>query len=266
MVDDIEREKTRFRIAPYARQFRKRGLKGPEFMPITGDAQLTMELYKNVRLEAYRYAGRYDPEIDPQISNEYTQDLVDSAMSELGQAMFMTLQLMGQYMSKEDAELLVGPLLVNWPMDADSIRTPHAFTPTYDVRRNNHEFVLDSIDIISKIRTLDSGARIDGSGIAGVMMGWVDPGLTRFVRTEGQATQAEIDEQQSRIGKIAIGMQPPLPETGVNPQLRLDTIASTLKNGMPISPQLQMAFANPKSPMRAILDKEIQHYQFMLMQ
>jgi hypothetical protein len=261
MEAKIGNDKMRWKNAPSAQNFTRTGseYRYVETQRGTESAQIAL---KDARQEANWYCGQPDPEIPPDVAQEYAQNLVDHYMSEIGQMEFMILQLMAQYMDKADAEEVVGPLLKDWPEDAAEIRTPHFFTPQFDLRRTNLEYVTNMVDAVSKIMPLDNGGAIDGSGIAGWLTNLLDPGMKRFVRTGGSATQKEIDDQQTRIAKIAMGMQPPIPESGVNPQLRLQTISSTLQG----SPQLQAAFANPKAPQTLTLLKDVQHYQFMLAQ
>ena len=261
MESKIGNDKLRWKNSPSAVNYTRTG-EEYRYVETQRGSETSVQSKHDAQLEADKYCGQLNAEIPPEIAQKHSQHFVDAVMAELGQGEFMTLQLMAQYMDAEDAEEVVGPLLKQWPEDAAEIRTPHFFTPQFDLRRTNHEYVTEMVDVVSKIMPLDNQGAIDGSGIAGFLMNLVDPGAKRFVRTGGNVTQKEIDDQQSRIGKIAMGMEPPIPESGVNPQLRLQTIQSTLQG----SPQLQQTFADPKSKNTLTLLKEAQHYQFMIQQ
>lgn len=258
----LQQGKARLRFGPAAVNFSRDG-KGYEFMQMPPQPETSVEVEHASRLEAERYFGRMISDgIPPEVAAEYNQDLVDQTMSELGQAVYMTFQLQCQYQPAEDVELVAGKLLHEWPVDAQEIRTPHFFTPQFDIRRLNHEYVTSMVDTLGKLMPLDAAGVIDRAGIMGMIMRLIDPGFSKFVKSTDEVTQKEINDQNNRIAQIAVGIQPPLPESGVNPQLRLQTIATALKG----SQRLQTIFANPDSIETQVLQKEAEHYQFMIQQ
>jgi hypothetical protein len=87
---------------------------------------------------------------------------------------------------------------------------------------------------------MDNMGVIDRAGLVKFIMSTVDPNIADLiVRDPGPAAQIEADEEQLAYTKIAAGTEPPLPQEGVNFQLRAQVLQGIIQANPAIQQRLQ---------------------------
>jgi hypothetical protein len=82
-----------------------------------------------------------------------------------------------------------------------------------------------------------------------------------IVRSQDVATAQEAEDEQLALTKISAGIEPPLPEQGVNPQLRLQVLQSAIQ----ANPQLQQRYAGDEI-YKGMVDARAQALNFQMTQ
>lgn len=131
----------------------------------------------------------------------------------------------------------------------------------FDVRDLDVEFVKSKFDLLGSIFGMDTQGLID-RGMVADMMHAVDPMLARHrVKDIGAVTDREKKEVKQELMQASVGMLPEMREDGQNFQVRLQAVQEELQR----SPKLMQQYKADEQ-FREIVDKLLQHYQFMLEQ
>jgi hypothetical protein len=234
-------------------------------IPPGGTTSRDVEAQAQNEVDQYFGRARADGTVAPEKTAKYEQALVNDVFAEVGEIYLMIWQLMCQFMTQAEMEAVAGRLVRPWPLDNDEIRREHSLLPTFDVRENNPDYAQKKMEAVSKVAAEDPSGSVDYHGLTKAKMMMIDPNLARqFVKDGPEATQKEVEDEQTNIVKMSNGIAPQMKDRGVNAQLRLQTIQQTIAN----SPELQGKLLHPQNgqTFRQLLANQVKHYQFMLTQ
>jgi hypothetical protein len=153
------------------------------------------------------------------------------------------------------------------PITREEIRGRFAIQLTFSVRDLNLEFVKNRNAAISEVLAQDLGGQVDRTPIVRAGLRAIDPALADRAFPEPEAvTRAQIDDQQSRVGKMAAGIAVPPLQGPSNAKLRFQTLMETV-NG---SPTLARRYHQPATPddqtFRDLVGQEAKNLGFLVEQ
>jgi hypothetical protein len=145
----------------------------------------------------------------------------------------------------------------------EAIQGKFDLTAEFDVRDLDNEFLGKKLDYIAKLAVpLDVAGVIDRASLVKFVMSAVDPSLAaQVVRSTEAATAAEAEDEQLAYTKIAAGTEPPLPQEGINAQLRLQVLQGIVQ----ANPAVQQRYGQDEI-FRKMMDARMQALQFQLQQ
>jgi hypothetical protein len=222
----------------------------------------TFDTESGIRRDIANYFGKNYDGVDPNKVLRKQQRLINSWLDEQRQVMMQIFQLCLQFLPPEKWQQISGNQNLQLPIGSrDFIQNNMMLILEYDARDLNMEFLEQKLNLInSAIVATDAAGVVDRAGLTGYAMRALDPAGGRLIRPQGQATQAEITEEQAAMGQIVTGVTPPIPGGSANPQLRLQVIQSTMQ-----APDfIQFLKANPLAQQR--LQERIKSFQFAIQQ
>lgn len=184
------------------------------------------------------YFGRKTQNVDPAYAMEVRQDRVDRFLTEAESIYRMGLMLAQQYMSQEEAERIAPGF--KQPFNAggaEGVRNAYDVYLTFDVKSVDPEFVEKKLKAFNEFLVpLDKYGALDGNRMLQDAAKLIDPIMAdRFVKSPQSASGQEVEETMDALTKILVGIQPAMPERGINPELR----AQTLMQAVQTNPQIQ---------------------------
>ena len=128
-----------------------------------------------------------------------------------------------------------------------------------DAKQLDSELLGIKLEYITKnLVPMDNMGVIDRAGLVKFIMSTVDPNIAdMIVRDPGPAAAIETDEEQIAFTKIAAGTEPPLPQEGVNYQLR----AQVLQGIVQANPALQQRYQQDEI-FRNMIDARLKAFAF----
>jgi hypothetical protein len=224
--------------------------------------QGSIEIETAIRNDVDRYFGRMTEAVNPNLSMLHMQELVDSWLLDMKLVIAQILQLAQQYMTQEEIARVTGNATPITEGAAD-IRGKFDITAEFDARILDNEALGAKMDFIAKVLVpLDSFGVIDRANLVKYLMASVDQNLANLlVQDIGQATQAEIEDEQGAFAKIAAGTEPPLKEGGQNAQVRLQTLQQIIQS----NPAVQQRYQQDEI-FRRMIDARAQAFNFQLQQ
>jgi hypothetical protein len=168
-----------------------------------------------------------------------------------------------QYMSPDEVARVTGNPALELAASGADIRGRYDVTAEFDARLLDNEALGAKLDYLAKVLVpLDSFGVIDRAGLVKYMMQAVDPNLAGIlVRDIGEATQAEIEDEQMEFAKIAAGTEPQLKEGGQNAEVRLQTLQQIIQ----MNPAVQARYQQDEI-FQKMLNARMQAFQFQLQQ
>jgi hypothetical protein len=224
--------------------------------------QTTFETENSVKRDVYNFLGKSFDGVDPNKVLRKQQRLINSWLDEQRAVMLQIFQLCLQFLPIEKWQQISGNQSFQLPIgQRDFIQNNMMLILEFDARDLNMEYLEQKLQLINTMLVpTDAAGVIDRAGLTQYAMQALDPAGARLIRPQGQATQAEITEEQGALGQIVTGVTPPIPGGGTNPQLRLQVIQSTLQ-----APDFQNFIkANPLAQQR--LQERIKSFQFAIQQ
>lgn len=206
----------------------------------------SVEMERTVKAEVADYAGRQVPETDPNRTALLQQSDVETHFR-LWRAVFRrVLALCGTYYSPEELAAIVGG-----PLDPAALTARRDLAIEIDARDLNMEYAMKKLEAFTQLVGLDAAGALDRSGLVQWGAAAFDPILARrTLQPMEEVTQKTIAEEQGNVAKMAVGIEPLMPEQGINaPQLRLQTVGQTIMQ----SPQLSRQFAGDEG-FRALVE------------
>jgi hypothetical protein len=196
-----------------------------------------------LRDQASQYFGRTAEAVDPSVTLLHSGELVEGWLQGLAEATRQTSQLLQQYMEPIKMARVAG-MPVPLSATREDIQGQFDVQITFDVRDLNMEFFAKKLNYLKEVLGMDSNAVTDRSELVNYIFSAIDPQLaSRVLKSDVQAGQDEIADEQHNILVISSGMTPPF-KMGVNYQLRLQILQMAVQQ----MPNFRQALAtNPKA-------------------
>jgi hypothetical protein len=212
----------------------------------------SIEVEKAAQTTLDQYLGRMTGNCPPQLAQLHQQDLVDGWLIEMRQVVAQTLQLCQQYMGEDQVVRIVGPLSRPWNAGRGEIQGMMDVSLEFDTRDLNHELLKEKFGLLQTVLANDRFGRVDYSKFTELMFRAIDPNMAGAVlQPMDQATQAQVSDEQSALTQMVAGIEPPMqPQTGMNYQLRLQTLQQSIQ----MNPELQQMIAA-----RPVLSKMVEN-------
>jgi hypothetical protein len=223
----------------------------------------SIEIEGSIRNDIDNYFGRISENVPPQRYMLHAQELVDQWLLDMKLCIVQTLALAQQYMSPDEVARVTGNPALELAASGADIRGRYDVTAEFDARLLDNEALGAKLDYLAKVLVpLDSFSVIDRAGLVKYMMQAVDPNLAGIlIRDMGEATHAEIEDEQVQFAKIAAGTEPQLKEGGQNAEVRLQTLQQIIQS----NPAVQQRYQQDEI-FRKMIDARAQAFQFQLQQ
>jgi hypothetical protein len=152
----------------------------------------------------------------------------------------MVIQLCQQYYTPAQLARVTGTDGQGVQMTPEDIRGGWDVMIAIDARDLNMEFAIKKLKAFADLVPLDAAGVLD----RGPLVQWAaqsfDPVLARrALRPQENATQKEIEATKNAITQMSIGMEADMPVSGINPQLRMQTLMQTVGTSPKLQQQLQ---------------------------
>lgn len=208
------------------------------------------------------YFGRSDETVPPALTQLHMQDMVDSFLANLKDALHMVLQLCQQYMPPETLARISGaenglPIIA----DREQIQGKFDLTLSFDSKDLDMEYVMKKAEIIGKyILPIDTLSTIQRDKLVQKLFSGLDPSLaSATIQPVQNANMKEAIDEQTNFAKIASGVEPPMMEDGQNHQLRYQVLQQ-------IAQQNPEAINKLDDASQQILQARLDHLQHMVQQ
>ena len=192
----------------------------------------SVEMERTTKEELADYVGRMAPGADPNRVALFQQADVECVFRLWRSVFRQVLALCRQYYTPAEVERIVGS-----PLDLSTLAGDFDLAIEIDARDLNMDYAMKKLDAYTKLVGLDAAGVIGRTSLVEWGAASFDPILAkRTLRPQEQVTQKMIDEEQSNVAKMAVGIEPHMPEQGItNPQLRLKTMSDTIQNSQQLS-------------------------------
>lgn len=236
------------------------------FMQITGNPQISIEVEQRTKDEVNWFFGRIAENVPPARRQLCLQELVEDYFEEMIGVLEQTYQLAQQYLPAELVARICGDPKAGelWAsVKPQDIRGRFDVTLRFDARDLDPELLEGKMKVVNEtVLPGDVAGVIDRAAYTKWQMYAVDPALAEeVVKPIENVTQAEVEDEQVQLAKIAAGLEPPMKEAGQNAQLRLQVI----QNSIQANPQLQQRYAQDEI-YKKLIDARAQHFQFLVSQ
>lgn len=221
--------------------------------------QGTIEIERAVRRDVNEYFGLAGEGVDPNYAQLVTQHTVDRWLRDFKAIVTQTWQLMQQYMPPVQILRVSGGQNIPFSASREDIQGKFDLSVTFDAKQLDSELLGIKLEYITKnLVPMDNMGVIDRAGLVKFIMSTVDPNIADLiVRDPGPAAQIEADEEQLAFTKIAAGTEPPLPQEGVNFQLRAQVLQGILQS----NPALQQRYQQDEI-FRTMIDARLKAFAF----
>lgn len=199
------------------------------FPPLT---EASLEMERTTRDEAMNYVGLFTKDADPNRVFMLTQREADNFNALWCEVFDQVLALCQQYYSPTELALITGGDDKPLGMGPEDIAGRWNISLEIDARDLNLEFVLKKLETMGKLLALDPQGVIDRTQPPTWGAAALFPGMSqRMVMPMQKVTQRLIEEEQGNVAKMAIGIEPAMPEDGIDaPQTRLTAMQETVAN------------------------------------
>ena len=213
--------------------------------------EASMEMENTTKTEAFHYAGILTTDGDPNRTFMLTQKEADNFNALWCGVFEQVLALCQQFYSPAELGLITGGDDSPLGMGPDDIAGRFNVALEIDSRDLNMDFVIKKLDTYNKLLALDPQGVIDRTQAPAWGAAALFPGMAgRLVQPMQKVTQRLIEEEQGNVAKMAIGIEPRMPEDGIDaPQTRLQSMQETVAN----SPRLAQQYAADEG-FRALLE------------
>jgi hypothetical protein len=240
---------------------RKRGDVG--FMEVPRMDPDTAVIEQQVVMGVDSYFGRWKEGVHPARQSLYSQLMVDDFLGSMTEVIRKTLALCRYYWSDELFERVTG---VKMPFAVVEGRSIDDFgfdiTLQFNAADLDLEQVYKKIKAVTELLPTDTMGKVDRGKFIQWAMRVIDYSLAEnVVKSDEDATYAEVEDEQVQFTKIAAGVDPPIKEGGQNAGLRLQVLESIMKS----DPGLQQRYAQDEL-FKGRLDKRTKAFQFQLQQ
>lgn len=218
-------------------------------------------LEHDARQDAYRYWGRNRAE-EPVRAGMYEQDLADDFLEEIGECWAMTLKLAQQFEDEVRFDRVVGGNKVNIRMTREDLQGEYDFILRFNVDALDPERLEKKVNAMAPVfQSLDRAAVIDwGPMVRGLFANAFPEFADESLRSDQQATEAEVKDEQNNWSLMMAGTEPPMHEEGQNFQARL----AWLEQQMQQPGSVKRLAQNPDSA--ELVQKRHEHLAFQVQQ
>lgn len=218
------------------------------------------EMEATARDEARHYAGVMTPEADPNRIFAITQSEADNFNGLWSGVFSQVLALCQQFYSPQELALITGSEDVPLGLTPDDIEGQWNISLEIDARDLNMEYVVQKLKAYGEVLAIDSQGVIDRTQAPTWGVTALFPNMAgRLIQPMQKVTQRLIEEEQGNVAKMAIGIEPRMPEDGIDaPETRLQAMQDTVIN----SPRLAMLYQGDPE-FRALLENR---QKFLMMQ
>src|SRR5271165_2751501 len=240
LAKPLSRGKTKFNLGPAAEITEVRPGE-VHFLEIPQMDQTTIQVEASVRADHDLYFGKENEAVNPQRILRVQQEIADDFLGELGVAVKQIGKLCQQFMSPEE-----------WTAVCHSQGTPfHAMTReeiqkdfhlffAFDVKDLNMEFAQQKAQMVQEAAQMDQTGTVDKDALVRWYIQSIDPVMADSVlRPPQSVSQREINDTQNDLVKMSLGLQVPLPTTGVNASLRLQVLQQGVQQSKPMQSLFQ---------------------------
>lgn len=225
----------------------------------------SIEMEKAVWSDLNQYFGRAQPGVPPELAQALLQHDINRWLGSWKKAWTKIQQLQQAYGDPIEGQLVAGGPLYSYTRE--EIRGRFATSLTFSVRDLNMDFVMARNQAIAATLQQDVGGLVDRTVIVRAGLRAIDPNLAeQAIRDPQVVTQKEIEDERSCVNMLANGIEAPLRQTGINAQLRLQTLQQTVQG----SPILAQRYMQPQSPadeyFKQLIDNRTKNLQFLVQQ
>ena len=196
----------------------------------------SVEMEATTRREFDEYAGRQTPEQDPNRIAMLQQAGVDSFFGLWREVMRAVLKQARRFYTPAELARVTGPGGESLALKPEDIYGEWDVIIEIDTRDLNMEFAMKKMKAFGDLRALDPAGILD----LGPLVEWaaysLDPVLgRRAIRPQTNVTQKEIADEKSNLAQMAVGVEPEMPEQGINASLRLQTMQQHIQQSQKLS-------------------------------
>jgi hypothetical protein len=236
------------------------------FMQISGNPQTSIEVEQRTKDEVNWFFGRIADNVPPARRQLCLQELVEDYFEEMTSVLNHTYQLAQQFLPPEVVARVCGDPKAGelWAqVKPADIRGRFDVKLRFDARDLDPELLELKMKVMNEaVIPADVAGVIDRAAYTKWQMYAIDSALAEeVVKPIENVTQAEVEDEQVQLAKIAGGLEPPMKESGQNAQLRLQVI----QNSIQANPQLQQRMA--QDPVyKQLIENRAKHFTFLLQQ
>jgi hypothetical protein len=225
----------------------------------------SIEMERAVRADLDEYLGRPINGIVNPLSDVLLQFEASRWVASWKLAWAKIMQLQQEFGDPVELQLVAGGPLMRYTRE--EIRGRFAISLTFNVRDLNVDFVISRNQAIGAVLQQDIGGLVDRTVIVRAGLRAIDPNLAeQAIRDPQQVTQREIEDERQMVNMLANGIEAPLRQTGINAQLRLQTLDQTV-NGSPVLMQRIMQPATPSDQyFSKLVENRRKNLQFLVQQ
>lgn len=225
--------------------------------------QAARDYWAEMRREINETDGRPGAEVDPLLVQLAVQDRIDRFLASLSDVLMMVVQLCQQFMTDEQVQRVVGAGGVQIARSVEEIQGKYDIQLAFDARDMDMELVVKKAEVILKnIKPLDVRAVLPYQRIVATLLAGVDPNLADMVATVEQADAREIAAERAAFVSMLNGVEPEMPDGGINAPLRLQTLQQLINER-----QSNPAAYPPVSPISAaMVENRIKYLTFQSQQ
>lgn len=185
----------------------------------------SVEMEATTRREFDEYAGRQTSEQEPNRIAMLQQAGVDSFLGLWREVMRAVLKQARRFYTPAELARVTGPGGESLALKPEDIYGEWDVMIEIDTRDLNMEFAMKKMKAFGDLRSLDPAGILD----LGPLVEWaaysLDPVLgRRAIKPQTNVTQKEISDEKNNLAQMAVGVEPEMPEQGINAQLRLQTM------------------------------------------
>jgi hypothetical protein len=221
----------------------------------------SLEIESATRGDCDRYFGRAAKDLDPTRVALLTQSDADRWLAGWQLIFAQVLALCQQYMDPAEIARVTGERNPA-PVAREEIRGRFDATLKIDVRDLNLEFLKMKMELVGSVLTMDTFGTVNRAKLVRAAFRGIDPQIAdEVVENEEAVSMREVEEEQSAVAKMALGIEVPPRESGQNFQLRSKVLEDTIGK----SPDLQAKLAQG-GLFTQLVEARRKHFQQMLQQ
>jgi hypothetical protein len=225
----------------------------------------SIEMEKAAWLDLNQYLGRMVPGVPSELGQAVLQHDVNRWLEGWKTAWNMIQELQQDYGDELEVQIVAGGPMKK--LSREEIRGQFTTTLAFSVRDLNIEFVLTRNQAIAAVLQQDITGQVDRTVIVRAGLRAIDPAIAdQAIRDGQQVTMQEVNDEVNAVNMLANGIEAPLRKSGVNAQLRLDTLTKTVLG----SPVLARRYQQPQKPedeyFKKLVENRMKNLQMMIQQ